>query len=44
MSDPVLYQIHLRRLGEIKQRQNKFPVYNIEKKNKKSKSKKAKDW
>jgi len=42
MSDPVLYQIHLRRLGEIKQRPNKYPVYNIEKKLKNPSPKKQK--
>ena len=42
MSDQVLYQIHLRRLGEIKQRQNKYPVYNIEKKLKNPSPKKQK--
>ena len=42
MSDSILYQIHLRRLGEIKQRQNKYPVYNIEKKSKNNSPKKQK--
>ena len=42
MSDEILYQIHLRRLGEIKQRPNKYPVYNIEKKSKNPSPKKQK--
>ena len=42
MSDQILYQIHLRRLGEIKQRPNKYPVYNIEKKLKNPSPKKQK--
>ena len=42
MSDEILYQIHLRRLGEIKQRPNKYPVYNIEKKLKNPSPKKQK--
>ena len=29
MSDPIRYQIHLRRLNQIKQRNNLYPVYNI---------------
>ena len=29
MSDPVRYRIHIQRLGQIKQRNNKYPTYTI---------------
>ena len=29
MSDPVRYRIHIQRLGQIKQRNNKYPTYKI---------------
>ena len=38
MSDHVRYQIHLRRLNQIKQRVNHYPVYDIKVKGKQSPS------
>ena len=38
MSDPVRYQIHLRRLNQIKQRANHYPIYIIKAKGKNSPS------
>ena len=38
MSDDIRYQIHLKRLNQIKQRPNKYPVYNINTKGKNSPS------
>jgi hypothetical protein len=29
MSDPVRFKIHIQRLGQIKQRNNKYPTYTI---------------
>ena len=38
MSDPIRYQIHLRRLNQIKQRANNYPVYIVKAKGKQSQS------
>ena len=38
MSDELRYQIHLKRLNQIKQRPNKYPFYNIKIKGKNSPS------
>ena len=42
MSDDVRYQIHIRKLNQIKQRQNHYPVYKINIKGNKSSSPKEK--
>ena len=38
MSDDVRYQVHLRRLNQIKQRENHYPVFKFNPKGKKSPS------
>ena len=43
MSDPVRYQIHIRRLFQIKQRPNQYPVYNINSKGNRSPSPKKQE-
>ena len=42
MSDDLRYQIHLRKLNQIKQRQNHYPVYKISIKGNKSSNTKEK--
>ena len=36
MSDPVKFRIHIQRLGQIKERNNKYPTYKINSKGHKS--------
>ena len=38
MSDPVRYRIHIQRLGQIKERNNKYPTYTINSKGQNSPS------
>ena len=41
MSDPVRFRIHIQRLGQIKERNNKYPTYTINSKGHNSPSPKS---